>query len=252
MFIITSSQNVILINEVKPSCSGGCDGSLTFSVSGFSPPFSVLVSNTTCPISNIINFSTNTITINNLCKCDSNYTFSFYAGTTNISNEVIYTYPIILIGFAANSAISCMNTCDATATVFISNGAPPYTYTWAPAGVYTATFSNACPTSYTVTFTDINGCKGSTQLLIINPPNECVGIKEFELSERIDIYPNPVSTNVYLSKECSISVYNLFGGAVREEVKAKNIYLGDLPAGTYYLRIGTDTGENQYRKIFKE
>lgn len=57
--------------------------------------------------------------------------------------------------------------CDGSATATASGGTPPYSYEWSD-GQTTATASNLCPGTYTVTVTDANGCE-ETVIITVNP-----------------------------------------------------------------------------------
>jgi hypothetical protein len=62
------------------------------------------------------------------------------------------------LAYTVDSAASHCDGCNGAAMVNISAGAPPYTYLWSPGGQSTATASNLCPGSYTVSVTDANNC----------------------------------------------------------------------------------------------
>lgn len=69
--------------------------------------------------------------------------------------------------------ISCFGLCDGMASVIVSGGADPYTYSWAPNGQVTDTIFNLCAPNLTnaVTVTDANGCITS-QTITINEPTQ--------------------------------------------------------------------------------
>lgn len=76
-------------------------------------------------------------------------------------------------GVASISAFtnaSCINTCDGQATASIVGGSAPYTYLWNDAANQTsATASNLCAGSYTVTITDAQGCRIPANVTITEP-----------------------------------------------------------------------------------
>lgn len=251
------SQYVDLINQSLPSCNGACDGSTTFSVVGVTGPYSVIVSNTTCPTSNTINFSSSTITINNLCKCDSAYNFTFLDNASSlIETKTISINPLQLAVFATNSPISCANACDATATVTAVNGTPPISYTWSPLGIVSQTISNACPTSYTIDAVDANGCKGSAHLIILNW-GPCAGINELNINEHLDVFPNPAIDfiNIYSDENIELTskttIQNLIGQTVIETDNIREINISNLTPGLYNLRVITQN-KTYYSKFIKE
>lgn len=93
--------------------------------------------------------------------------------------------------FATNSLPNCFTSLT-SATVTISNGTPPYTYTWLPTGGSGSVAINLLPGNYTVLAKDATGCMGNTNLLINNntgitfnltPTNvSCFGANDGQLS----------------------------------------------------------------------
>lgn len=65
----------------------------------------------------------------------------------------------------AKTEESCANTCDASLVGTVSGGATPYSYMW-NTGATTASLSNRCAGTYTLTVTDNNGCTGNASATI--------------------------------------------------------------------------------------
>ncbi|MFT7612325.1 MAG: hypothetical protein ACI9J3_001280 [Parvicellaceae bacterium] len=65
--------------------------------------------------------------------------------------------------------VSCNGVCDGSATVTVSGGTAPYTYSWSSSGT-SATETGLCAGTYTVTVTDANGCTGN-EVVTINEPS---------------------------------------------------------------------------------
>lgn len=167
------------------------------------------------------------------------------------------TTPLGLV--ASNSAISCIGACDATATVYVaSGGTPPYNYTWTPTSANTNTISNACPGYYTITVVDSNGCEGNSNLIILNPSNPCVGIKEYSFSYQISIYPNPVSKTLFISNKGSefenseIEIINCLGHVVLKSPYINEIDVSNLSSGCYVIKISTSDKKHLHSKLIKE
>ena len=70
---------------------------------------------------------------------------------------------------ASSTNESCPGSCDGTATANVTQGVPPYTYSWAPGGQTTPTISNLCQGSYTVTVTDNAGQQASSTTTVGGP-----------------------------------------------------------------------------------
>ena len=254
-----NAQTVSITSYSLASCSGPCDGAATFSVAGAIGPYSVSITNSACITPTTALFTTDSITISNLCKCISPYIFKFYdlndslIGTQSLN---IYTGGPPLGILATNSALSCNGACNASGTVFISNGSAPYNYTWSPTGINTPIASSLCAGYYTITVTDAAGCMGATALLILNPPNPCVGIEEIEPAKFIKVFPNPVSITLHFSIEeytldAFFEIYNLVGQEVLKGNMTKEINVSTLDPGVYYIKILSRTN-TYYSKIIKE
>lgn len=88
----------------------------------------------------------------------ANYTFTPSGTCTAAPVAISITVnerPIIYAHMVSNP--TCTLLCNGVATVDVVGGASPYTYAWSN-GVTTATNSNLCAGTYTVTVTDANGC----------------------------------------------------------------------------------------------
>ncbi|MFH1321803.1 MAG: SprB repeat-containing protein, partial [Bacteroidota bacterium] len=65
--------------------------------------------------------------------------------------------------------VTCYNACNGTATASPTSGTPPFTYSWAPGGQTTATITNLCPGTYTVTVTDAGSQTTTADAIIAQP-----------------------------------------------------------------------------------
>ena len=70
---------------------------------------------------------------------------------------------------ATSTPESCPGSCTGTATANVTQGVPPYTYSWAPGGQTTPSLSNLCQGSYTVTVTDNAGQQASSTTTVGGP-----------------------------------------------------------------------------------
>jgi gliding motility-associated-like protein len=72
---------------------------------------------------------------------------------------------------AAQNDPVCFSDCNGSATVTVTSGSGPFTYTWSPSGGNGATASNLCAGTYTCVITASVGCTG-TQTFNITQPNQ--------------------------------------------------------------------------------
>jgi hypothetical protein len=164
----TITQPPPLGSSIVPThllCNGDNTGAANLTVSGGTPPYSYLWSNsaTTEDITNVpAGTYTVTITDNNGCT---------------LVNTVTITEPPVLIASATPTHVACPWDTDGEATLTVTGGTPPYSYLWSnnttvqnPTGLGIGT--------YTVTVTDANSCTATASVTIISldpvvvmPPN---------------------------------------------------------------------------------
>jgi len=91
----------------------------------------------------------------------------------------------LVIGTAVNAQIginvsgtnvTCNSSCDGTATATPTGGTPPYTFSWVPVMMTTATATGLCLATYTVTVTDTNGGMATQTCVITQPTTISTGI----------------------------------------------------------------------------
>ena len=157
--IITQPQPLsVTATPTNASCNGVCDGAVSTSVSGGTPPYSYSWSpggQTTPSISNV---------------CAGTYTVDVTdANGCTFQRTVTVTEPAPLNATPTGTNITCFNACNGTASANASGGSLPYSYSWAPGGQTTAVATNLCPGTYTVTVTDANGCQTTGQVTITEP-----------------------------------------------------------------------------------
>lgn len=147
--------NPSLINNA--SCAGSCDGSVTATPSGGTPPYNSYSWNPSGSINP---------TVTNLCQGTYSVTVKD-ANNCSSTQAVTITQPTPLNATISGSTSSC-NVCTGTATVIATGGLKPYTYSWAPSGQTGATATGLCPnTTYTVTIKDSKGCTSSASVTIL-------------------------------------------------------------------------------------
>ncbi len=164
-----TAQATVTVNEptgitlnmstVDASC-GQADGQACATAVGGTPPYTYLWDagagnqTTACAINLAAGTYSVTVTDANGCTAQALATVGNSGGPTVTINT---------------TDASCNGTCDGAATATATGGTPPYTYLWSPGGQTTASISNVCAGSYTVTVTDANGCVVNASATISEP-----------------------------------------------------------------------------------
>ncbi len=134
---------------------------------------------------------------------------------------------------------------DGTATVTVSGGTPPYSYSWNTMPEQTtAVATGLAAGSYAVLVSDHTGCLLLLTVEVGNvvQTNELPGLSQFEL------FPNPTSGNVNVLlrfddvRQFQLGVYDVLGREVmRRQLEGQqlnqNIDLSDMPNGVYWVAV---------------
>jgi gliding motility-associated-like protein len=153
---ITDNSSIsATVSTIEPTCNGDCNGSALVVPSGGTPPYSH-------------NWSTgHTINaVGGLCAGTYYDTITDAAFCSYIQVVTINEPNILSVstsGFAAN----CYGSCDGEATATPLGGTAPYTYLWST-NATTPTITALCAGTYFVTVTDVNGCSGTSSIVIGN------------------------------------------------------------------------------------
>ena len=87
-------------------------------------------------------------------------TYTCTATTSNgpVSNTFVVTQPAVLAATPTQTNLTCFGSGNGRASVAVTGGTAPYTYSWSPSGGTTATAINLAANNYTCTVTDANAC----------------------------------------------------------------------------------------------
>ena len=165
-----AALNILASIDSNVSCFGGQDGGASVVVSGGTPSYSYLWSNstTTSFISGVGagNYSL-VVTDFNACKD---------------SASVILNQPSKLtININIDSNISCFGYSDGALSAIISGGTPSYTYSWSN-GVINSQLNGIASGLYSLTITDSNACQLSDSVTLVEPTALSVNILKSDVS----------------------------------------------------------------------
>ncbi|HET6991272.1 MAG TPA: PKD domain-containing protein, partial [Bacteroidia bacterium] len=143
------------------TCNGACNGSLSITGNGGTPPYTYLWAPS----------GGNTPNATNLCAGTYTCTLTDVNGCTNTVSLTVTEPSALTVTTPAVPPVICNgSTTNLSATG--AGGTGPYTYLWQPGGLSgnAPTVTPTVPTTYTVTVTDANGCTNTaTELIVVNP-----------------------------------------------------------------------------------
>ncbi|MBL0257531.1 MAG: SprB repeat-containing protein [Bacteroidetes bacterium] len=144
-FAIGSGCDNFGFNGFNLTCNNSGDGFINLNVNGGVAPISYLWS-TTETTQNITGLAANSYTVNitdaNGCVDSASFTL---------------TEPPAITNTISSTATTCGQS-NGSASVVVTSGLTPYTYSWNPGGQSTATASGLSPGTYYITITDSVNC----------------------------------------------------------------------------------------------
>ncbi len=144
---------------VNVACNGNCTGSASAMASGGTSAYSYSWSTT--PVQT-------TVAASGLCAGPYTVTITDANGCTSTANVNI-TQPPPIISPVSFTAATCGNS-NGSATVSVSGGTSPYTYSWSPSGGSAANATGLAAGIYTITITDANNCTATQTVNITSTP----------------------------------------------------------------------------------
>lgn len=171
VFIGGLSAQVSIINQTNPTCPGMCNGSVTFSISGGTAPYTISsLGTSTCTLPPFPPLMTNTITINGLCSCV--YNFIVTDVTFNVIGAQLVTMlaPPAMNAIITKTNVCCNGLCNGVAAAIVIGGTMPYSYSWTPSAGFTPTVTNLCAGTYSLKVSDGAGCNATFTTQITQPP----------------------------------------------------------------------------------
>ena len=144
------------ITKTDITCNFSSNGTATVSATGGTAPYTYFWSNgmTMANASNL-NVGTYTVTVTDSKGCKATATVS-----------IVQPSALVVTGTVTN--ISCYGQSDGSASVVVSGGVAPYSYSWSN-GQTGTNISSLSKGNYTVTITDANGCITTQSFTIVEP-----------------------------------------------------------------------------------
>jgi large repetitive protein len=181
-FVVVDSKNcsrTVTVNlnqpaQVQPNpvtasitCFGACNGSLVVAPTGGSGSTYTVVFN---PGGTFTVASGSSVASTGLCPGAISATVTDVNGCTAVTSTAI-TQPTQLIVTPTQTDVTCFGLCNATASVNVTGGISPYTFTWSSSGSSTNVANGLCAGIQTVTIQNNGGLCTNTQTFNIIQPS---------------------------------------------------------------------------------
>jgi Reeler domain/SprB repeat len=189
--------------------------------------------------------NTNLASINVKTSGTYTVTVTSSAGCTATASRTVTVNPNPVVTVTATASGTGST---GTATASASGGTAPYTYAWTGARTG-ASLTGLAPGTYTVTATDVNGCK-STKSVIVENHTGLESLKDILLFEaRPTLSDGHFTLHLDLKSEQNmrLETYNMMGQMIDNQmIRGKNIIesmdWSHLSAGKYKLKLHTAEG----------
>jgi len=152
------APTLAVASQSAVTCPGGADGSASVSVSGGTAPYnySWSPSGGTGNMASGLSAGTYTVTVTDQNSCQSNRSFTIAA-------------PSAFTSSISSQSPLCFGASTGTASVQVSGGTSPYTYSWSPGGGSSATVTGLAAGNYSVTITDAASCTHTKSVVVTQP-----------------------------------------------------------------------------------
>lgn len=139
-------------------CNGGNDGNAWVQATGGTGTYNYFWNNGAV-----------TDTITNVSAGIYSVKITDQKGCTSTSMTSVIQPQLLSANINNSIPVTCFGRSDGSATVAVSGGIPPYSYSWNPTGQSTPTASSLAAGNYSVTVTDNNGCTTIAAITITEP-----------------------------------------------------------------------------------
>jgi gliding motility-associated-like protein len=165
-YIITDPAPILPNTTVTDvTCAAPCNGSIQLAPSGGTPPYAYFWAPVPPAGQGVASSS-------GLCAGQWVITITDDAGCDTTLVHLI-DEPQLVEAVLVSENVTCPGSCTGTATVNVSSGVPPFTFTWSPGnpiGQGTTSVSGLCAGSYSVLVADASGCDTTMVFTITQPP----------------------------------------------------------------------------------
>ncbi len=148
--VVITEPLLALVNAASSTdvtCFGYCNGIASASISGGTPPYTYIWDDPDTQTDSVATA---------LCAATYNVTVTDFNGCI-LTDTYIITEPQILIASLASKSTDNCSTCNGTATISVTGGVTPYTYTWS-GGCTDSSCATLCIGIFIVAIADNNGC----------------------------------------------------------------------------------------------
>lgn len=220
VFVDDIMNSSITVSNV--TCFGLCDAQTTVTITGGTMPY-LYNWNTGCTASSC----------NNLCEGAYSVTVTDLFGCSILADTIITQPDTLIAAISNNTAVSCSDSCDGSATAIAIGGTEGvgYTYFWSSSPIQnTATASNLCPLTYTCTVTDANNCLATATVTISKPDSILIQINSTSVACNANngtataVVSGGVGSYLYLwsNGDTSVTISNLAIGSYSVAVTDAN------------------------------
>lgn len=156
---ITEPPALTVFTSSSPAACGSSNGTATCTPSGGTPPYTYVWS----PVGG------NASTATNLAAGNYSVTVTDSNQCTQIANVAVNNSGAPILTLQSSTNILCHGDSTGSASVNISGGTPPFTYSWTPYGGNSATATNLPAGNYLLNVNDANNCISTLNVTITEP-----------------------------------------------------------------------------------
>lgn len=145
-------------SQTNISCYGGSNGAASITVTGGTAPYTYLWSPSggTAAATTGLAAGTYIVTVKDANAC-------------TMMRTVTITEPTALSATTSRTNISCYGGSNGTASITVTGGTKPYTYSWSPSGSTDASATGLPAGTYTINVTDASACTLSKTVTVTQP-----------------------------------------------------------------------------------